>query len=87
MGTIYNYNLEWIPCKERMPEEFKTVLITATTQGGLSIFASEWVHGKDADGNIRYFWTGAHGRRVLAWAECPEPYNPWKNNKKKLTKS
>ena len=56
--------IEWIPCKEKEPEEGKRYLVTAKYNGGLIVDIDDYYsYGFDDWGNA-----------VIAWAELPDPY-------------
>ena len=66
------YNGGWIPCSERLPEEFKGVIITAIAMNGAYYTeigkwnGNQWFHGAS---NTRIDMA-----EVIAWQPLPEPY-------------
>ena len=60
---------KWIPCSERLPELFKSVLVTVKTQGGNACYVSERfvINGEEG-------WSALCGRKPIAWMPLPEPY-------------
>ena len=65
----------WIPCSERMPEEYGNYLIT-TYDGDVDIGT--------IDPNRKNVWSACNAdgfywlRNVIAWAPLPEPYKEQK---------
>lgn len=59
---------EWIPVKEKIPEEEKIVLVTCQTKkGNVFVNRAYYVNG---------FWHGSGSMAgVIAWMPLPEPYN------------
>lgn len=56
--------INWIPYKEKEPEEGKRYLVTVRYKGNLIVDIDDYfVYGFDDWGNA-----------VMAWAELPEPY-------------
>ena len=78
-GTIVNglKNLpaanRWIPCKERLPEYGKTVLIT-NAKGNVSYGRFRGVEFWKEDGDSCWTWKKNTIEHVLAWMPLPEPY-------------
>lgn len=56
----------WIPCNERMPEEWESVLVCFKTQGGMAQVVSERFDGDR--------WSALCGMKPIAWMPLPEPY-------------
>lgn len=67
-------NDDWIPCSERLPEDFKAVFITAIALNGTSYTeigkwkGNEWFHGATN--------TRIDIAEVIAWMPLPAPYMP-----------
>lgn len=59
----------WIPVKEKLPEEGKSVLVCLRTQGGMAQYVSERMKVTG-----EWMWTALGGRKPLAWRPLPEPY-------------
>lgn len=59
----------WIPCSERLPEEWKSVLVCYKSQGGIAQCVSERLN---IDGSNR--WSALCGQEPIAWMPLPEPY-------------
>ena len=66
------YGNGWIPCDERLPEDFRAVLITAISLNGMSYTeigkwnGEQWFHGASN--------TRIDIAEVVAWMELPAPY-------------
>ena len=56
--------INWIPYKEKEPEEGKRYLVTVNFNNELLV---------DIDDYFSYGWDDWHDA-VVAWAELPEPY-------------
>lgn len=73
------YNNDWIPCSERLPEEAFGCLVTVIDCNPVTLTEFEnilpYVVGYDGDG-----WNDADGERipfeVIAWQPLPQPYQP-----------
>ena len=62
-------NVGWIPCSERLPEEYGNYLVTTDKDVDIGTFnpnKAKW-SCCDADG---FYWT----HDILAWMPLPEPY-------------
>lgn len=60
---------QWIPCSERLPEEYGNYLVTTDKDVDIGTFnpnKAKW-SCCDADG---FYWT----HDILAWMPLPEPY-------------
>lgn len=55
---------KWIPCSERLPEEYGHYLVTATHEGELIVISDDY---------YSYGWDD-FGDSVIAWKELPKPY-------------
>lgn len=60
---------EWIPCRERLPEESGEYLTTTRCDGKINIEISEI----DCDGKVKK-WNYISSTDVIAWQPLPEPY-------------
>lgn len=61
---------EWIPCKERLPEESGTYIVTAESGDIKHVTFVKWMprlHQWNLTGS-RAYW------KVIAWMPLPEPY-------------
>ena len=59
--------VRWIPTSERLPEEYRSVLVCFMSQGGMAQSVSERI-----DGNR---WSALCGFEPVAWMPLPEPPN------------
>jgi hypothetical protein len=60
---------KWIPCSERLPEEYGNYLVTSDEDVDIGTFTpntAKW-SGCDADG---FYWV----YDIIAWMPLPEPY-------------
>ena len=72
------YNDGWIPCSERLPEEYGNYLITTYDEdvdiGTIDPKKKNVWSACDADG---FYWL----KEVIAWMSLPEPYKKSRNRK------
>ena len=81
-GTLYEEKqtntAEWILCKDRLPEEYLTVMVTVKEKNDYYFYPEaryskddgwEWAYESGAD-----YWTDFGDNEVIAWHEYPEPY-------------
>ena len=67
----------WIPCSERLPEEYGNYLISISIDGGepdIGTINPNDPRGWslcDANG---FYWVASKGLEVIAWMPLPEPY-------------
>ena len=70
------YNDGWIPCSERLPEEYGNYLITTYDEdvdiGTIDPKKKNVWSACDADG---FYWL----KEVIAWMSLPEPYKKSRN--------
>ena len=64
--------IKWTRCRDRQPDESGNYLVTWMNNGKLLVDTD--FYGKRFD-----TWDDLNDR-VFAWAELPEPFNPWKEN-------
>ena len=57
---------EWIPVKDRLPEEGKSVLVCFKTQDGIAMSVSERFNYER--------WSALCGLKPIAWMPLPSPY-------------
>lgn len=62
---------QWIPCSERLPEEWQKVLVTLEAFKGVRIVRTDQI----VDGN----WWQWNSDNVTAWMPLPEPYKGLEN--------
>ena len=67
---------KWIPCSERLPEEYKFVL--CTEKGTRELYIG-WVMDVEDVGN-RWFDSEGFSMDVVAWQPLPEPYKENNND-------
>ena len=61
---------QWIPCSERLPEEFKRVLCCTDKEEMFLACVYIFDNGYTFDNEERMMWDGD----VVAWMPLPEPY-------------
>ena len=61
---------KWIPCSEKLPKEFESILVCYKSQGGIAQAVSERL--TNMDGSNR--WSALAGAEPIAWMPLPEPY-------------
>ncbi len=69
--ALKNQKIErWIPCNEKLPKEFESVLVCYRSQSGIAQAVSERL--TNMDGSNR--WSTLAGIEPIAWMPLPEPY-------------
>ena len=66
-ATPYEESPQWIPCSERLPEEYHTYLVTKLDPS----------HSRSTFTTLAYFYTEETGwdiDDVIAWMPFPKPY-------------
>lgn len=62
---------EWIPVSERLPEEYRKVLVTDVN----GVYIGEFVDAEENWGGKHFInENGMHSKSVTAWMPLPEPY-------------
>lgn len=62
---------EWIPASERLPEEYRKVLVTDV----FGVYIGEFVDAEENWGGKHFInENGMHSKSVTAWMPLPEPY-------------
>lgn len=56
--------VNWISVKDRLPEEWKSVLVCLPTQGGIGMYVSERFNGDR--------WIALFGRKPTHWMPLPD---------------
>ena len=62
----------WIPVNERLPEEWKRVLVSDTWCG---VYVGQYIDTEEAWGGKHFINEGGmHSKTVTAWQPLPQPY-------------
>jgi hypothetical protein len=59
---------DWIPCSERMPDDYQEVLVTCRHSDGRIRIYMNWSHFNE------WCFHREDGDEMLAWMPLPEPY-------------
>ena len=72
---------QWIPCSERLPEQYGNYLVSYRTddfESDIGTFNPDRINSDtgewsacDANG---FYWVASKGLEVIAWMPLPEPY-------------
>lgn len=63
---------KWIPVSERLPEEYKKVLVSDSWSG---VYVGQYIDAEESWGGKHFINEGGmHSKTVKAWQPLPEPY-------------
>ena len=68
------YNNDWIPCSEKLPDVRQDVLVTVKYTGFMGVHGY-WIKTGHMEAENDW-WGDCAGGEVIAWQPLPQPYQP-----------